>query len=90
MEARSANVHQLLNATFYLFGLVFFLTLPEAAFINEVSGTPTATLILQNFLRDFAFASNVFFVLLVLHLVRWFVSGRLRASASLLNAHAAD
>jgi len=79
LQARSANTRQLVNATFYLFGFVFFLTLPGATFVSELSRTPTAMLILRNFLMHFAFAANVFFVFLVLHSLQWFVSARVYA-----------
>jgi hypothetical protein len=44
------------------------------------------TLILENFFVYFAFATNVFFVFLVLHSVQWFVSGRVHAYTQRLNA----
>jgi hypothetical protein len=90
LQTRSANMRQLLGATFYFFGFVFFLTLPAATFTIELSRTPAVTSILRNFLMDFAFAANVFFVLLALHFVQWFVSGRVRARALLLNTQTFD
>jgi hypothetical protein len=75
------NVRQLIRATFYLFGLVLFLGLQRAYFVIGLSKIPVETIILENFLLYFAFAANVFFVFLVLHLVQWFFSGRVYAYA---------
>ena len=77
LHKRCTNVQQLIRATFYLFGLVLFLGLQWAYVILGDSRTPAAWLVLKNFEVDFAFAANVFFVLLVLHFVQWFASSRL-------------
>jgi hypothetical protein len=45
---------------------------------------------LENFFLYFAFAANAFFIFLVLHLVQWFVSGRVRAYALRLNSSSVD
>jgi hypothetical protein len=86
LQARSANLRQLIGATFYLFGLMFFLTLPLATFILDSGRYTIGTLILHNFLVYFAFANNVFFIFLVLHSVQWFLSGRIQAHELRLNA----
>jgi hypothetical protein len=77
---RTANLRQLITATFYLFGIVFFFVLRfvEATPENKV---PVGALILENFFLYFAFAANVFFVFLVLHSVQWAVSSRIRTHA---------
>jgi hypothetical protein len=79
LQTRCTNMGHLITATFYFFGFMFFMALPAATFVIELSRLPTTTFILRNFLVDFIFAANVFFVMLVLHLVQWFVSGRVRA-----------
>lgn len=84
LQGRSTNLHQLLGATFYLFGFVFFLALPFAT-ITMDSKISVDILILRNFLMYCAFAANVFFIFLVLHSVQWFVSGRVQASVKRLN-----
>src|SRR6266446_3992390 len=86
LHARSANLHQLVIATFYLFGFIFFLTLPFAFMTLGASKVPGWMFIFENLDYYFAFAANVFFVFLVLHSVQWFVSARVRASARWLNA----
>jgi len=86
LRARSSNLRQLIEATFLLWGFVFFLELPWATRTIDSSRTPTSTLILDNFLVDFGFALNVFFLLLLLHLVQWFVSARIHACARRLTA----
>jgi hypothetical protein len=78
--ARTANLHQPITATFYLFGIVFFFALRFAESTPE-SKVPVGTLILENFFLYFAFATNVFFVLFVLHSVLWAVSSRIRTSS---------
>lgn len=80
LRTRAENMRQLLGATFYLFGFIFFLTLPWATVTLDNSSTLLLTLILRNFLIDFAFAANIFSVFLVLHSVQWFVSSRINAA----------
>ena len=82
LHARSSNLRQIILATFYLFGIVFFFGLWSARWTADHS---RAT-ILDRFFAFFAFAVNAFFVFLVLHSVQWFVSGRLQACALRLNA----
>lgn len=84
-DGRSANVRQLIVATFYLFGIVFFFGLRFALWTLG-SKTSVGILVLENFFLYFAFAANAFFIFLVLHLVQWFVSGRVRACALRLNS----
>jgi hypothetical protein len=86
LQARCANVRQLIGATFYIFGFIFFLALPLATRTLDNSRTPVGILVLNNFLMYFAFATNVFFVFIALHSVQWFVSGRVHAFALRLNA----
>jgi hypothetical protein len=85
LQARSANVRQLIGATFYFFGFIYFLALPLATLTLD-SKIPLEILILRNFLMYFAFAANVFFIFLVLHSVQWVVSSRVHAHALRLNA----
>jgi len=86
LHAWSANLHQLIGATFFLFGFIFFLTLPFAFITLDSSKVPGWTSIFQNLGFYFAFSANVFFVFLALHSVQWFVSARVRASALRLSA----
>jgi len=85
LHNRSANLRQLIGAAFYLFGFIFFLTLPFAFITLDTSKAPGWTSIFGNLGFTFAFAANVFFVFFVLHCVQWFVSARVRASALRLN-----
>jgi hypothetical protein len=84
LHARSANVHHLITATFYLFGMVFFWGLRFALWTPD-SKTPVGILVLENFFLYFAFAANAFFIFLVLHAVEWLASARLHACARRLN-----
>src|SRR6267378_8208552 len=59
LHARSANLHQLVIATFYLFGFIFFLTLPFAFMTLGASKVPGWMFIFENLDYYFAFAANV-------------------------------
>jgi hypothetical protein len=80
LRTRAANMRQLLGATFYLFGLAFFLILRASTFVSELSRTPTDMIILRNFLVDFAFAANVFLVPTLCSVVRVWSSPCTRAA----------
>jgi hypothetical protein len=84
LQKHCANVRQSLTATFYLFGLVFFLGLLNAPI--EVGDGPGihSSEILNNFVFDFVFAANVFAVFFVLHLIQWLTSSRLQRCALLM------
>jgi len=69
LHIRADNMRQLVGATFYLFGFIFFLVLPWATFTFGSSHSPLWTLILRNLFVDVAFAANIFSVFLVLHCV---------------------
>jgi hypothetical protein len=90
LHRRCTNVRHLIGATFYLFGFVLFLGLPWAYMTVDESKTPVGWLILENLVVDFAFACNVFLVFLILHLVHWFVSGRVNAYSLHLGTHAVE
>lgn len=82
LYARTAKLGHLISGTFYLFGLVFFLDLPTATWtLGDSRELPTLQ-ILGQFLTQFAFAANVFFVFLVLHCCHWFVSARVARAYS--------
>jgi hypothetical protein len=83
LYARSANVRQLITATFYLFGIVFFWGLRFTLWTPD-GKTSVFQLVLENFFLYFAFAANVFSIFFVLHSVQWFVSARLHAYAKRL------
>lgn len=67
------NLQQGTAAAFYLFGLVLFLGLQDAYRTIEDGPTPVSQLVVRNFQIHFAFAANVFFVLLVVHLLQWVI-----------------
>jgi hypothetical protein len=83
LSARSANSRRLITATFYLFGILFFWGLHYTLLTTD-SKVSVGFLILENFFLYFAFAVNVFFVFLALHLVQWLASARLQACARAL------
>jgi hypothetical protein len=86
LHNRSANVRQVIGATTYLFGVVFFLGLQSAPRTLGHSASPLGMEVLPTFVLLFAFAANVFLVLLALHLVSWFVCSRV--NSSLLHSNA--
>ena len=80
LHSRVANLRHVIGATFYLFGFVFFLGLQSAPRVLGHSASPLGMEVLPTFVLLFAFAANVFLVLLALHLVSWFVGNRLNSS----------
>jgi hypothetical protein len=74
LRRRSARVDKLITTAFYLFGTVLFLALQGAYFTIDDSKTPVGWSILKGFEPHLAFASNVFFMLLILHVLGWFTS----------------
>jgi hypothetical protein len=80
-----ANARQIIGATFYLFGLVLFSGMQTLG--NTLGdGATSAPRILGDLILHSAFATNVFFVFLVLHLVQWFVFRGLNSHSERLNA----
>jgi len=78
IQTRCSNLRQLLGATFFLFGFLFFLGLPNATITLGDSHGLSTFVILNNFVFHFVFAANVFSVFLVLHLVQWLTSHRVQ------------
>jgi hypothetical protein len=74
LRRRSTRVDRLITTAFYLFGVVLFLGMQNAYVTIDDSKTSVGWIILRNFGPHFAFASNVFFMLLALHPVGWFIS----------------
>jgi hypothetical protein len=71
LRRKAERLHQTVGAAFYLFGFLLFLGLQDAYKTTVNSATPVGWLILENFMIHFAFAANVFFVLLLLHVAQW-------------------
>lgn len=70
----STRLQRLIETALYLFGMVLFLGFQWSYVILETSSLSVPELVLRNFVAHFVFAFHVFFVLLVLHVVRWVVS----------------
>jgi hypothetical protein len=82
---RSARVDKLITTALYLSGYVLFMGMVNAYAVIDNTSTPTGYIILSNLEPHFAFAANVFLVLLVLHLIGWIIScsvGRLALRAA--------
>ncbi len=81
-----ANTRRLIGASFYLFGFVLFLLLPNIQ--NTLGARSTASelkQILGGFLICCEFAANVFLIFFVLHIAEWLVHLRLNRSSKRLN-----
>jgi hypothetical protein len=77
LQKRWVRIRQATAATFYVFGLVLFLVLQ----IDGIMGLATATNpVLRNFVESCAFAANVFFGFLLVHVIQWVMSSRISAS----------
>jgi hypothetical protein len=90
LKSRTENIRQLISAIFYLFGIMLFWIVP---FVIRTAGNSYAPLwkgILEGCFTYSVFASNVFFILLVLHLIQWFVAVRVRACSLRLNSKKID
>jgi hypothetical protein len=78
LHNRCANLRQILAATFYLFGFLFFIGLQRAPITLGDGPTFPMMEVLGSFVFHFVFAANIFLVFLVLHLVQWIVSSRVK------------
>jgi hypothetical protein len=76
LQFKSANVQQMLLALFYFFGVTLSVQLGQAYFTPE-SKNPVGLMVMENLRVYFSFAAAVFLVLLVYHLVQWFVYDRI-------------
>jgi hypothetical protein len=72
---RCSNLNCAIFAEFYLFGIVLFMSFQYVG--QFIMGSNVANKILGQFVLDAAFATNVFAVLLILHVAQWAVSIRL-------------
>jgi hypothetical protein len=85
LREKSDWLRQPITAAFYFFGFVFCLTLPFAFDDIRDSRKPGLLAISDNLSAYFIFAANVFLVVFLLHLIQWFVAGRVRSSARRLS-----
>jgi len=75
LRNRCATLRYAIFAEFYLFGIVLFMAFQ---FVGQfIMGDNVQRQLIGQFVLDSAFATNVFVVLLILHLAQWFVSIRL-------------
>jgi hypothetical protein len=79
LATRHATVQQVIRTAFYLFGLVLFIGMESIANVLADGKQPLGVYVLENFLLLSAFAANVFFIFLVLHLIQWAGSGVLNS-----------
>jgi hypothetical protein len=76
IRKRVRNLQQATVAAFCFFGFVLFAGLQFAYFTIDNSNVPVVWLVVRNFQIHFAFAGNVFFVLLIFQFLQWFVANR--------------
>jgi hypothetical protein len=75
LRNRCATLRYAILAGFYLFGIVLFMSFQ---FVGQfIMGSNVEGKILAQFVLDSALATNVFAMLLIVHLAQWFVSTRL-------------
>lgn len=86
LRKRVRNLQKATVATFYLLGWGISAGLQFAYCIIEHSSVPLGAIVLRNLQLHFAFAGNVFLVLLVVHVVQWFVANQVNALRSEANS----
>jgi len=77
IRKRVRNLQQATVAVFYFFGFVLFAGLQFAYFTIEHSSTPVGFIVIRNFQIHFAFAGNVFLILLIVHVAKADVTSHL-------------
>jgi len=83
---RIRNLQKATVAAFYLFGLGLFANLQFSyCIIGGDRSVPIGWLVVRNFQLHFAFADNVFLILLIVHVVQWFLANRVSALRSQLS-----
>ena len=80
LRSTASKIGNLILLTFFFFGLVFSLQISAAFIIIANSKTPGWVFIFQSLSAYFAFSSDVFLILLIIHCARWSVSARIRAA----------
>jgi hypothetical protein len=86
LRKRVRNLQKATVAAFYLLGFGIFAGLQSAYCINENSTRPLAVIVLGNLQLHFAFAGNGFLVLLIVHVVQWFIANQVNALGSQTNS----
>jgi len=83
LQKRWVRIRQATAATFCVFGLVLFLVLQIDGDMGLASA---ANPVLRNFIESCAFAANVFFGFLLVHVIQWIMSSRISASLEALGS----
>ena len=87
LQKHWVRIRQATAAMFYVFGLVLFLVLQTVAMIvGDMGSASAADQVLRNFIESCAFAANVFFGFLLVHVVQWVVSSRISAGLEALGS----
>jgi len=84
------NMRRVIDATFYVFGIVLFSNLQTIGDVVVNSKTPLSYYILHNFLFQCFLAQKVFVVFLALHTIQWYLTRRVNSySGTSLNDQSA-
>jgi len=86
LRKRVRNLQKATVAAFYLLGFGIFAGLQFAYCIIENSTVPLGVIVLGNLQLHFAFAGNGFLVLLIVHVVQWFIANQVNALGSQTNS----
>jgi hypothetical protein len=86
IRRRVRNLQQATVAAFYFFGFVLSAGFQFAYFSIEHSSTPVGFIVIRNFQIHFAFAGNVFLILLIVHFAQWFAANRVVVLGSQANS----
>jgi hypothetical protein len=71
LREKTERLRQVMTAAFYLFGFLLFLGLQGAYETVDKSKETLSEIVTRNLMIHFAFAANVFFLFLFLHLIQW-------------------
>jgi hypothetical protein len=87
LRKRVRNLQRTTVAAFYFLGFAIFAGF-QFAYCNVAgdSSESLVWLVVRNLLLHFAYAANVFLILLVVHVVQWFIANQLNALGSQANS----
>lgn len=86
IRKRLGNLKRATMAAFYFCGFVISASFQNAYSVSVLTKNPIGWIVLQDFQGRFAFAGNAFFLLLMIHLIQWFVTSRIDAFPIAINS----
>jgi len=85
-QKRLYRQRQFALAAFFLFGVVLFRGLQQDYLVLDSGRASVGGLILENFVISFAYATNVFWIFLLIHCMHWVASSDVETCALSLDA----